>query len=141
MKHFLISVSVTKADYWRKVEIVVFIASKTLWHWLRHLTWQSLVGKALQKSCKWLLFCSLILRLVSSAHAPQHKSLQKCMLFCFVITMMWWVQFEIADFVWTLAIFSRFVLTLSPSPILNRQSLLRNLEVFLLTVPSLAMQR
>ena len=30
MKHFLIPVSVSKADYRRKVEIVIFIAAKTL---------------------------------------------------------------------------------------------------------------
>ena len=61
MKHFLIPVSVSKADYRRKVEIVIFIAAKTLWLWLSHLTW-SLVEKALEKSCKWLLFCSLMFK-------------------------------------------------------------------------------
>ena len=61
MKHFLIPVSVSKADYRRKVEIVIFIAAKTLWLWLSHLT-GSLVEKALEKSCKWLLFCSLIFK-------------------------------------------------------------------------------
>ena len=61
MKHFLIPVSVFKADHRRTLEIVIFIATKTLWFWLSHLT-RSLDEKALEKSSKWLLFCSLIFK-------------------------------------------------------------------------------
>ena len=123
MKHFLIPVSVSKADYRRKVEIVIFIAAKTLWLWLSHLTW-SLVEKALEKSCKWLLFCSLMFKtgfqqadfwvfgrcvFGQCACSPAQKFAQG-QLFnklegslvdsfcCFVITVAWWVQFEIIDF-------------------------------------------
>ena len=48
-------------DYSGKLE-VIFIATKTSWPWLSYLTW-SFVEKALEKSCKWLLFCSLVLYL------------------------------------------------------------------------------
>ena len=63
MKHFKILVSVSKASYRIKVAIVNLLPKKTLWLWLSHLTW-SLVGKALEKFCQWLLFCSVILKVV-----------------------------------------------------------------------------
>ena len=61
MKHFLISVSVSKVNYRGRFQIVIFIATKPPWLWLSYLT-RSLVQKALEKSCKWLLLCSLILK-------------------------------------------------------------------------------
>ena len=61
MKHFLISVSVSKVDYREKVEIMIFIATKTPWPWVSYLT-RFLVRKALEKSCKLMLLCSLILK-------------------------------------------------------------------------------
>ena len=54
MKHFLISVSVSKVDYRGKVKII-FIVTKAP-SWLSYLTW-SLAGEAFEKFCKWL-FCS-----------------------------------------------------------------------------------
>ena len=118
IKHFLIPISVSKADYRRKVEIVIFIATKTLWLWLSHLT-RSLVEKALEKSCKWLLFYSLTFKgsfqqadLVRFRPVRMFPSAKVCIrakfnmlkgslvdsFCCFVITVAWWVQFEITDF-------------------------------------------
>ena len=131
IKHFLIPISVSKADYRRKVEIVIFIATKTLWLWLSHLT-RSLVEKALKISCKWLLFYSLTFKgsfqqadLVRFRPVRMFPSAKVCIrakfnmlkgglvdsFCCFVIAVAWWVQFEITDFRLEMAIFNRIVLT------------------------------
>ena len=60
MKHFLISISVSKVNYRARVETTIFIATKTPRLWLSYLT-QSSDGKALEKSCKWLLFLAAAL--------------------------------------------------------------------------------
>ena len=47
-------------DYRGKIELI-FIATKIPWPWHSYLT-RSLVGKALEKSCKWLLSYAVILK-------------------------------------------------------------------------------